>query len=316
MMTRPSVSRVRGAACNGVDHAGESPVAAIARFGCVAMPDVDGGRPPTAQAQVKVLGAAVIGPTRQEGERILGPQRERTPCEASRWLSTRNGSWSFEQPSPSRKGEGQWTIVKATGQRNGRLLRRIGGGTRRMVDDPKQGRSRAGKVSRSRGPRFKPRGKVVGDHETGGSGRSSDDAEGQHNPGRAKDPWGSDVLDDAKVDPTCPAFRANGRPPPCSEGEHYGCIKPGDYSLGQVASEGTVRSRCLEAVLGKTRRTEFQRGDWKRELRTMLNGHEAGNGGHCQASTYEPPRLPSTQQIRTHGLKGVLAETHPAVGEG
>jgi len=34
-----------GAACNDVDHAGESPAAAIARFGCVAMPDVSVGRP-------------------------------------------------------------------------------------------------------------------------------------------------------------------------------------------------------------------------------------------------------------------------------
>src|SRR4030067_817520 len=49
------------------------------------------------------------GPTRQEGERNLGPQRERTPCEAPKWLPTRNGSWGIEQPSPSPKGEGQWT---------------------------------------------------------------------------------------------------------------------------------------------------------------------------------------------------------------
>ena len=40
---RPSESRVRGAACNGVGHAGESPVAAIARFGCVAMSDIHEG---------------------------------------------------------------------------------------------------------------------------------------------------------------------------------------------------------------------------------------------------------------------------------
>ncbi len=32
-----------GAACNDVDHAGASPAAAIARFGCVAMPDAIGG---------------------------------------------------------------------------------------------------------------------------------------------------------------------------------------------------------------------------------------------------------------------------------
>jgi RNA-directed DNA polymerase len=32
-----------GAACNDVDQAGESPAAAVARFGCVAMPDIHGG---------------------------------------------------------------------------------------------------------------------------------------------------------------------------------------------------------------------------------------------------------------------------------
>ena len=70
-----------GAACNDVDHAGESPAAAIARFGCVAMPDAGGGRPRAVKAQVKVL-AAVCSPhgrTCQEGERRLGPQRVRTP---------------------------------------------------------------------------------------------------------------------------------------------------------------------------------------------------------------------------------------------
>src|SRR4030067_2329589 len=82
------------------------------------------------------------GPTRQEGERNLGPQRERTPCEAPKWLPTRNGSWGIEQPSPSRKGEGQWTAVEGTGQCNRRLLRRIGGGDQGVGDDTKEGRSR------------------------------------------------------------------------------------------------------------------------------------------------------------------------------
>lgn len=70
-----------GAACNDVDHAGESPAAAIARFGCVAMPDASGGRPRAAKAQAKVLAAVCTthGRTCQEGERRLGPQRARTP---------------------------------------------------------------------------------------------------------------------------------------------------------------------------------------------------------------------------------------------
>jgi hypothetical protein len=68
-----------------------------------------------------------------------------------------------------------------------------------------------------------------------------------------------------------------------------------------------MRSRCLEAVLGKTRRTEFQRGAEETELRGMLNGHEAGNGGYGQACPCGPPRLGSTHQIRMHGLVGGLA---------
>jgi len=47
----------------------------------------------------------------------------------------------------------------------------------------------------------------------------------------------------------------------------------------------------------------------------MLNGHEAGNGGHGQARPYEPPRPASTHQIRTHGLKGGLA-VFPLAREG
>jgi hypothetical protein len=39
-------------------------------------------------------------------------------------------------------GEGQWMTTKATDQRSRRLLRRMGGGTKGMVGDRKQGRSR------------------------------------------------------------------------------------------------------------------------------------------------------------------------------
>ena len=81
---RPSVSCVRGAAYNGVVHAGESPVAAIARFGCAAMPDVDGGRPSLAQAQAKALGAEKVRPIRGASE-TWGRSGERT-------LQCRHGS--------------------------------------------------------------------------------------------------------------------------------------------------------------------------------------------------------------------------------
>jgi hypothetical protein len=139
------VSRVRGAACTGVDHAGESPAAAIARFGCVAMSDARDWRRLGAQARARVLGADMDGLTRQGGERTSGPQRERT-LQRRDSVPTRYGLWGIEQPSLSRTGEGQWAPMKVTGQGSRRLLRRIGGGTEELVSDPKQRRSRGRKA--------------------------------------------------------------------------------------------------------------------------------------------------------------------------
>ena len=57
MATKLVIEPIFGAARNGDDQAGESPAAAVARFGCVAVPDAHDGRPSRAQAQVNVLGA-------------------------------------------------------------------------------------------------------------------------------------------------------------------------------------------------------------------------------------------------------------------
>ena len=78
------------------------------------------------------------------------------------------------------------------------MPRRVGDGTRRLVGDPKQGGSRARKATRT--SRID---EAWGEREIGGSGRSSGDAEGQHNPGGAKDPWGSGVQADVRIVPTC-----------------------------------------------------------------------------------------------------------------
>jgi hypothetical protein len=51
------------------------------------------------------------------------------------------------------------------------------------------------------------------------------------------------------------------------------------------------------------------------ERRDMLNGHEAGNGGHSQAGAYASPRRGSTQQIRMHGLNGGLTNTQSLTGD-
>jgi hypothetical protein len=108
------VSRVRGAACNGADHAGASPAVAIARFGYVAASDIHIGRPVRVQAQMKVLGADAVGPTRQEGKRNLRPQRRANTAVSTR-LATRNGSWSNEQPSPFPQGRRPMDIDEGNG---------------------------------------------------------------------------------------------------------------------------------------------------------------------------------------------------------
>ncbi len=70
----------RGAICNGMNQAGGIPVAAIARFGCLALPDIDDERPPTTQAQAKALEAEIIGLTRQEGEQTFGAAAKANDC--------------------------------------------------------------------------------------------------------------------------------------------------------------------------------------------------------------------------------------------
>jgi hypothetical protein len=103
-----------------------------------------------------------------------------------------------------------------------------------------------------------------GDGETGGSGRSSDDAVGQQNPGRAKDPWGSGVTLEAR---TSPDMRGSAAPTGISGRVDEGDTKRASNrrtTPGQDARDAMVRFRYLEAVLGKTRRTEFQRGQRKR----------------------------------------------------
>ena len=96
-LERPLVSRVRGAACNGVDHAGASPAAAVARFGCVAVPDISDGRPSSVQAQVKVLGAGKpVRPVRRASETWGRSESEHYSVDMA---PTRNRSWGYEQPS-------------------------------------------------------------------------------------------------------------------------------------------------------------------------------------------------------------------------
>ena len=123
----------------------------------------------------------------------------------------------------------------------GAMPRRIGDGTRRMVDDPKQGRSRVRKATRA-----SRRDEAWGERETGGSGRSSDDAKGQHNPSGVKDPWGSGVPSRGEDRPDMPL--ANGSQRSSSRVSTKRDVKPGDGE-GRFARE--IRSAVLEPYWGK-----------------------------------------------------------------
>jgi hypothetical protein len=298
-LSRSPVSRVRGAACKGVDHAGESPVVAIARFGYVAVPDVEGGRPLTAQAQAKVLGAG-------EPVRLIRRASELRGRSESEHYSVETAShvkwvvgYRAAEPS-SRNGEGQWMPMTVTGESSRRLLRRIGGGTEGLISGPKQGKSHA---REARGTSWQARRRV--------SVRLTDRVV------VAMMLRDNTTLAERRTRGAAMCLRTRRRTRNVRPGvglTGYSCrvakasTKRASNSMALAARKGAreeiVRSRCLEAVLGKTRRTEFQRGTRKRKLRPVLNGHEAGNGGYSQASTFGPPRRVSTQQIRMHGLNG------------
>src|ERR1700674_4598926 len=104
---------MRGAACNGIDHAGESPVAAFARFGCVAVPDTRVGRPARVQAQVKVLGAGrLVRPVRGASESWGRSESEHYSVEMA---SHRNRAGGFEQPSPFPQGRRPMGVDEGNG---------------------------------------------------------------------------------------------------------------------------------------------------------------------------------------------------------
>jgi hypothetical protein len=156
----------------------------------------------------------------------------------------------------SRMGEGQWTLPK----QRARAGMVCSGAWMVAPAEWSATQSREGLEVARPCAQARER-KAYGDIETGGSGRSSDDATGQHNPGRAKDPWDSGLHEDARTRPDMPK-----RPTGIRGRVAEPCDRPASNPncSGQGAGGGNVRSRCLEAVLGKTRRTEFQRGTMKR----------------------------------------------------
>jgi hypothetical protein len=154
-------------------------------------------------------------------------------------------------------GEGQWAPTKVTGQGSRHLLRRMGGGTKGMVDDPKQGRSRDREASdTSREVRSKVTARLADrvvvariprdnttlvEQRTRGAAACSTTRRWTRHAQQVSGPTG----DPRRVAKTS------------AKGASNSFTRKG-------GPERSVRSRCLEAVLGKTRRTEFQRGEGKR----------------------------------------------------
>jgi len=203
------------------------------------------------QAQIEVLGAGETGPTRQEGERNLGPQR-RANTAASTRLATRNGSWPNEQPSPFPHGRRPMDADE-------------GNGSVQSVSAPAHGwwhqgngqRLKAGKVLLSRGPSHKPLARrgvmarladrvVVAmmpmDNITSAEQRTRGAALCATTRRRTRHGR--------------PVVGTTGDPRRVAKSRTKGASNSGQPVPGQGA-DGIVRLRCLEAVLGKTRRTEF-----------------------------------------------------------
>jgi hypothetical protein len=156
----------------------------------------------------------------------------------------------------SRMGEGQWTLPKQRASAGG-----VCSGA--WVVAPAEWsvtQSREGLEAVRPDAQARER-KAHGGLETGGSGRSSDDARDNTTLAEQRTRGTAACAGWARTRPDMP-FWANGKQRSSSQRRTKGASNP--LLAGQGAPRWNVRSRCLEAVLGKTRRTEFQRGTMKR----------------------------------------------------
>ncbi len=202
------------------------------------------------QAQAKVPRGRESGPTCQEGEQSLRPQRRANTVSAE-MASHMKQVVGDEQPSPSRMGEGQWVPTKATGQCSWDLLRHIGGGIRGMIDDPKQRRSRWQSAWRtSLTARRQELSRLADQVVVARTPRDSTTLAERRTCGVAACP--------PQRGSTRHAFGPTGRSDRVVGAGTKGASNPPDGPVGKVAPDVSVRSRHLQAVLGKTRRTEFQ----------------------------------------------------------
>lgn len=234
-----------GAASNGVDHAGESPATAIVRFGCVAAPDALSGRPLDAKAQVKVLAAVERWSSPPGGQAKPGAAAESEHCSVVRMSPRESGCGNrgsralFPGRRPMDNGEGNGPVQPSSPPAQGWWHQGNGH------------RLKAGKVSWPESSGHKLRSsEATSGNEAGGSGRSSDEARD------------SITLAEPRARGTAPCVRSEGRPDmPQGQRELRHFV---DYALrrwqSRIGDEGRRRCkipRCLEAVLGKTHRTEF-----------------------------------------------------------
>ncbi len=103
--TKLVVEPIFGAARNGVDQAGGSPATAIARFGCVAVPDGKSRRLLRPKAQANVLGAERSDPTgglANSGAVAVANTTASIGSTRANWVACQ-----LSGPSPSKMGEGQ-----------------------------------------------------------------------------------------------------------------------------------------------------------------------------------------------------------------
>jgi hypothetical protein len=112
-------------------------------------------------------------------------------------------------------------------------------------------------------------------HKPSVAGRRSDEvivseeAGGQNNRWRSQGPLGKCVVSGA--------VRAAGRKPDYGINAHGGDLHCGRIKVPTAGTKGSADS-LLEAVLGKTRRTEFKRGQRKRRHGLMTICHDARKG--------------------------------------
>jgi len=240
-MRRPSVSRVRGAACNGTDHAGESPAAAIARFGCVAIPDGWVGRPSRPKAQVKALRAARSDPSGGRANSGAAAESEHCSVETASHVKRVVGYRAAEPDS--RMGEGQWTLPKQRARAGG-----VCSGA--WVVAPAEWsvtQSREGLEAARPDAQARER-KAHGGLETGGSGRSSDDARDNTTLAEQRTRGTAACAGWARTRPDMP-FWANGNQRSSSRRRTKGASNP--LRAGQGAPRGTCGPAVLKPYWGK-----------------------------------------------------------------